>query len=42
MENADPQEGANYYTKDMIWAIVIEVNKTMLHAKWLSSSAFAF
>ena len=35
MQNADPQCGANYDPRDMIWAILIEVNMTMLHAKSL-------
>ena len=34
--------GANFDPRDMIWAIMIEVNKTMLHAKYLNSTAFAF
>ena len=42
LENTDPLDGANFDPRDMILAIMIEVNKTMLHAKYLSFPAYAF
>ena len=41
MKTADPRGGANFDPRDIIWAILVGVNQTMLHTKYLSSRAYA-
>ena len=37
-KTADPWGGVNFDTRDIIWAILVEVHYTVLQTKYLSSS----
>ena len=39
-KKCDPWGGANLEPRDMIYAILVGVHKTMLHAKYLSSRVY--